>query len=80
MAKVDLIQYEKVLVCDVTNGNRWETYVLEGGAGKVEVQGAAANLCKPGDIVIIMSFEITDKEPKPKMIFVDDKNAFVRDL
>jgi len=80
MEKANLIQYEKVLVCDVTNGNRWETYVLEGDSEKVEVQGAGANLCKKGDIVIILSFEITDKEPKPKMVLVNEKNNFVKYL
>jgi len=80
MEKANLIQYEKVLVCDVTNGNRWETYVLEGDSGKIEVQGAGANLCEKGDIVIILSFEITDKKPNPKMILVDEKNKFVKYL
>jgi len=80
MKKANLIQYEKVLVCNVTNGNRWETYVIEGDSGKIEVQGAGANLCKKGDIVIILSFEITDKMPDPKMILVDEKNKFVKYL
>ena len=80
MEKASLIQYEKVLVCDVTNGNRWETYVIEGDSGKIEVQGAGANLCKKGDIVIILSFEVTDKKPNPKMILVNEKNKFVRFL
>lgn len=80
MKKANIIQYEKVLVCDVTNGNRWETYVIEGDSGKVEVLGAGANLCKKGDIVIILSFEITNKKPLPKLILVDEKNNFVRYL
>ena len=42
MDRADLWDYEKVLICDVTNGNRWETYVLPGdrGSGRVSVQGA----------------------------------------
>jgi len=83
MKKANLIQYEKVLICDVTNGNRWETYIIEGregDSGKIEVQGAGSNLCKKGDIVIILSFEITDKKPNPKMILVDEKNKFVKYL
>lgn len=76
--KCGIIQYEKVLICNVTNGNRWETYVIEGeeNLGKVEVQGAGANLCKKGDLVIILSFEITDKPVRPKMISVDENNKF----
>ena len=78
MKKAGLIEFEKVLVCDVTNGNRWETYIIEGkeDSKKIEVQGAGANLCKKGDIVIILSFEITDKTPKPKMVLVNEKNEF----
>ncbi len=48
MEKANIIPFEKVLVCDVTNGKRWETYAIEGDSGKIEVQGAVANLCKKG--------------------------------
>ena len=80
MKKANIIQYEKVLVCDITNGNRWETYAVEGDSGKVEIQGAGAKLCNKGDIVIILSFEITENNPSPKMILVDEKNKFVKYL
>ena len=72
--------YEKVLVADVTNGTRHETYVVPGsrGTGTVCVMGAAAHLAKIDDKVIIMAFadlEI-DEIPshKPKIILVDEKN------
>ena len=79
MEKVDLWEYEKVLICDVNNGNRWETYVLPGecGEGAVSVQGAGVRLCKEGDCLIILSFEVTDDPIDPKMILVDEKNRFV---
>ena len=79
MEKVDLWQFEKVLICDVTNGNRWETYALPGerGSGTVSVQGAGAKLCKKGDCVIILSFGVSDKPIEPKMILVDEQNQFV---
>jgi aspartate 1-decarboxylase len=82
MNKAGIIEFEKVLVCDITNGNRWETYAIEGkeNSGKVEVQGAGANLCKRGDIVIILSFEITDEPPKPKIVLVNQKNEFEKYL
>ncbi len=82
MKKAGIIASEKALVCNVTNGNRWETYVIEGkeNSGKIEVQGAGAKLCKKGDIVIILFFEITDETPKPKMILVNEKNEFVKYL
>ena len=82
MDKADLWEYEKVLVCDVTNGNRWETYVLaaEPGTGTVSVQGAGALLCEQGDCVIILAFEASDEPVEPKMILVDRDNRFVEYL
>ena len=82
MEKVDLWDYEKVLICDVTNGNRWETYVLPGdpGSGNVSVQGAGAKLCQKGDCLIILSFEVSDVPVEPKMILVDEANKFIEYL
>ena len=82
MEKIDLWEYEKVLVCDVTNGNRWETYVLpaEPNSGIISVQGAGARLCKTGDCVIILSFQTSDEPIEPKMILVDRENRFVEYL
>lgn len=79
MERVDLWEYEKVLICDVTNGNRWETYVLPGeyGSGIVSVQGAGARLCNVGDCLIILSFEVTENPVDPQMILVDQDNRFV---
>lgn len=82
MEKVDMWDYEKVLICDVTNGNRWETYVLPGekGSGTVSVQGAGAKLCEKGDCVIILSFEVSPQPVEPKMILVNESNEFVEYL
>ena len=82
MERVDLWQYEKVLVCDITNGNRFETYAIAGekGSGVVSVQGAAAKLVDKGDCVIIMSFEVTENPITPKMILVNEDNEFVEYL
>ncbi len=82
MEKTDLWEYEKVLICNVTNGNRWETYVLAGeaGSGTVSVQGAGALLCDKGDCVIILSFQVSDEPISPRMILVDEKNRFVEYL
>jgi len=79
MEKVDLWEFEKVMICDVTNGNRWETYVLPGdrGSGEVSVQGAGAKLCQIDDCVIILSFEVSDEPIVPKMILVNRENEFV---
>ena len=82
MDKIDLWNFEKVLVCDVTNGNRFETYAIAGerGSGVCSVQGAAARLSSKGDCRIIMSFETTDEPIDPKMILVDEENRFVEYL
>ncbi len=82
MDKVDLWEYEKVLICDVDNGNRWETYVLPGeaGSGTISVQGAGAKLCEKGDCLIILSFEVSPDPIEPKMILVDENNRFVEYL
>ena len=82
MEKADLWEYEKVLVCNVTNGNRWETYVLAGdyNSGTMSVQGAGARLCEKGDCLIILAFEVTDHPVEPRMILVDQDNKFVEYL
>jgi aspartate 1-decarboxylase len=82
MDKADLAEHEKVLVVDITNGNRLETYVIEGPArsGVICANGAAAHLVRKGDEVIIMSFEVTDRPRAPRVVFVDAKNRFVRFL
>lgn len=82
MDRSDIWEYEKVLVCDIDNGNRFETYAISGarGSGIVSVQGAAAKLTNPGNKVIIMSFEVTDVPVKPKAILVNQANEFVEYL
>jgi aspartate 1-decarboxylase len=82
MERVDLWEYEKVLICDITNGNRFETYAIAGdkGSGVVSVQGAAAKLVDKGDCIIIMSFAVSDDPVEPKMILVDEDNQFVEYL
>ena len=82
MDRVDIWNFEKVLVCDVTNGGRFETYAIAGerGSGVVAVQGAAARLVDSGDCVIIMSFEVAEERVEPTMILVDENNKFVEYL
>lgn len=75
-----IAEYEMVLVANVSNGARFETYAIEGekGSGVVCVNGAAARLCKKGDLVIIMSKCLLDegeeKNFKPVKIKVDAEN------
>ncbi len=75
-----LIEYEKVQVVNNNNGERFETYVITGkrNSGVVCLNGAAARLVQPGDIVIIVSYATMDakeaKTFKPSIIFPDSKN------
>lgn len=75
-----LVAHEHIHVWNVTNGNRFETYVIPApkGSGMIKINGAAAHHAKKGDLVIITSFGHYDqnsmKTHKPKIVFVDDKN------
>jgi aspartate 1-decarboxylase len=80
MDAADLVPYEQVHVVDVDNGARFETYVIEGGAGSgtMCVNGAAARLVHPGDRIIVISYgtyeagEIVGFEPV--VVTVDEGN------
>jgi len=80
MEAVGILPYELVLIADLNNGNRLETYVVpaEAGSGEISILGAAAQLIEVGDIVIIMSFAyLTPEEArefKPKVAVLDEKN------
>ncbi len=80
--EADIWAGEKVLISDVDNGARFETYAVEGtpGSGIVCVNGAAALLVQPGDRIIVMAFEITDRPIEPRIVLVDDKNRKVKTL
>lgn len=80
--RVGLWPGERVLVVSNTSGARLETYVITGerGSGQICMNGAAAHLIKEGEEVIIMGFELTDTPIAPKVILVDKKNRFLRDL
>ena len=54
----ELLPFEKVEVYNITNGNRWETYVMpmDKGSGEICINGAAARLCLPNDLIIIAIF------------------------
>ena len=73
----NMIEYEKVSVLDVNNGERFETYIIKGkrGSGMVCLNGAAARRVQVGDIVLVVSFAQMDFEEakhfKPTIIFPD---------
>ena len=86
MDAVALVRGESVLVADMTDGARFETYVIEGqrGSGTVCVNGAAARLVTAGDQVIVMAFAyVTPEEAaalKPAIVLVDEHNRVVKQL
>jgi aspartate 1-decarboxylase len=84
MEAADLLEGEQVAIVDITNGARIETYVIPGprGSGVIGINGAAAHLVHPDDLVIIMSYAVlSDAEArslKPRVVHVDGKNQIVK--
>jgi len=80
MKAADIIPFEKVHVVNVTNGNRLETYAIEGkpGSGTICLNGAAAHKGKVGDVLIIICYALLEKDEaasfKPKVVKVDHNN------
>jgi len=83
MEAADLLPGEQVHIVDIDNGARLETYVIEGprGTGVIGINGAAAHLVKPGDLVIIISYAtLTDAEARtfqPRVVHVGGGNEIV---
>ncbi|TLP99722.1 aspartate 1-decarboxylase [Nesterenkonia salmonea] len=79
-----ILEGEKVDIVDITNGARLSTYAIAGdpGSGVLGINGAAAHLVHPGDLVIIMSYlQLDDAELtlyEPRVVHVDTDNAMVR--
>lgn len=84
MDAADLLPGEQVAVVDITNGARLETYVIEGprGSGTIGINGAAAHLVHPDDLVIVISYaSLPDTEAKayvPKVVHVDGANRITQ--
>lgn len=84
MEAAGIYEYEMVQIVDIENGNRFETYTIEGepGSGMICLNGAAARQVQVGDHIIIMSYCQLDPDEvsahKPQVIFVDEDNSIVR--
>ncbi len=80
MDAADLLEGEQVCIVDIDNGARLETYVIAGqrGSGVIGINGAAAHLVHPGDLVILIAYGMMDeaelREYAPRVVFVDEKN------
>ena len=83
MEAASLIPHEQVHIFNLTNGERFVTYIIEGGrnTGTICTNGAAAHCARKGDCLIIVSFvTITEQEAlnhNPKFVYVDAKNKKV---
>lgn len=83
MDAADIIEHEMVLIANLSNGQRFETYVIRGpkNSGVIGLNGAASRLGVPGDKIIIMSVgwldEAAARKFKPQFVQVDQKNRIV---
>ncbi|GJQ64695.1 MAG: aspartate 1-decarboxylase [Melioribacteraceae bacterium] len=81
-----ILPHEKVQVVNINNGNRFETYTIKGerGSGVIGLNGAAARLGVPGDMIIVITYaQMTPEEAKdfkPTVVLVDEKNKIVKKL
>src|SRR5215213_11550172 len=84
MDAADLLEGEQVAIVDITNGARIETYVIPGerGSAVIGINGAAAHLVHPGDLIIIMSYAVLDdaeaRALTPLVVHVDGQNCVVK--
>jgi aspartate 1-decarboxylase len=80
MEAADVLPHEEVHVWNVSRGTRLSTYAIEGerGSGVICINGAAAHLCRPGDVVIIATFasyaEAEARAHRPRVVLVDEQN------
>ena len=80
MEAAGMSTYERIDVYNITNGNRFSTYLIEGprDSGTICVNGAAAHLASAGDCIIITGYGLATAEElkthKPRVVTVDDKN------
>ena len=78
-----LVENEQVTIVDIANGNRLVTYVIEGerDSGVIGINGAAAHLVTPGDLVIIIAYGQLDETEvsshRPRVVHVDERNRIV---
>src|SRR3989338_9084391 len=84
MQEAKIVEWEKVLIANLSNGARVETYAIKGkaGSGTICANGGAALHCRVGDKVLIMSFCVLDDEQiaihRPKIVKVDERNRVLR--
>ena len=79
----NISEWEKIEVLNITNGSRLETYVILGerGSGEICINGAAAHLVNPGDLVILVTYKTIEEEKinqhLPTIIHVNGRNEII---
>jgi aspartate 1-decarboxylase len=77
-------EYEQIQIYNINNGERFTTYAIraESGSGVFSVNGAAARLACPGDLIIVCAYTLLNEQEaeqhKPKLVYFNDKNEVVR--
>lgn len=80
MEKANLLPFEQVQIYNISNGERFETYVITGprNSGRISINGAAARRAAKGDLIIIANYAMMEaseaKNHIPRMVYVDGKN------
>jgi len=83
MEAANLWEGEKVDIVDINNGARLSTYCIAGeaGSGIISINGAAARLIGPGDLVILIAYGMMDEDEarnfQPNVVFVDENNKIL---
>ena len=83
MEQSGIVEWEKIAVLDVTNGSRLETYAIKAprGSGEICINGAAAHLVNPGDLVILLTYQGVEEgeieNHQPRIVHVDEQNKII---
>ena len=83
MEESGIVEWEKITVLDVTNGSRLETYAIKAPRGSCEIciNGAAAHLVNPGDLVILLTYQGVEEgeieNHQPRIVHVDEQNKII---
>lgn len=80
MIEARILEYERVQVLNINNGERIETYAIKGKPGEICLNGAAARKFIPGDVIIILSYKFIDPfthYEDPILLFPNEKNKLI---
>ncbi len=77
----NILPFERVEIYNINNGNRFSTYVIHGDKGEISLNGAAARMVQPGDLIIIATYSDYSEEElekySPQIVFVNGANKII---